>query len=537
MSEQRTILILGGGVMQLPAIRAAHRFGLRVVVADGNACAPGRAEADEFEHVDLRDRESMLEAARRYHDSGELHAVFTAGTDFSSTVAFVADGLGLPGTSLESALNATDKFRMRKVLRDASVRVPRFAVIEENDLSEQGLAGALAAVGLPAVVKPADSMGARGVVRVENAGEALAYATASVSHSRTRRVVVEGYIDGPEFSIDALVYGGNTRITGFADRHIAFPPYFIEMGHTIPTSLDAHSQELIIAEFRRGVRALGITNGAAKGDMKLSSDGPVVGEIAARLSGGYMSGWTFPLSSGVKLTEKAIRISLGEAPGSLDPAWDRTSAERAVISIPGVVEKVTGAETVRGGPDIAEVFLIAAPGDELRLPTSNVEKCGNVIAIGDTREIATSAAETAVSQIEVVLQPQTEATARFLFSEPGDYWAYPLHQFARGWLRRIQVSEQPQAEEPATTGISPIGATRAAGPIGIGKPPAAPSARDWAWRTLEETIAALREAGLVRVDRFDADVAPIIWRGILRGGLQGGRYVGRTLVSRPRRKV
>ena len=63
MSKQRTILILGGGVMQLPAIRSAHRMGLRVIVADGNASAPGRREADEFEHIDLRDQEAMLEAA------------------------------------------------------------------------------------------------------------------------------------------------------------------------------------------------------------------------------------------------------------------------------------------------------------------------------------------------------------------------------------------------------------------------------------------------------------------------------------------
>ncbi len=537
MSKQRTTRLLGGGVMQLPAIRSARRLGLRVVVADGNASAPGRTEADVFEHIDLRDREGMLEAARSYHDAGGLHAVFTAGTDFSTTVAFVSDALGLPGTSLESAVNATDKFRMRTVLEEAGVRVPRFAVIREDALTERGLSDAVASVGLPAVVKPADSMGARGVVRVENAGEALAEARLSVLHSQTRRVVLEGFIDGPEFSIDALVYNGNTQITGFADRHIRFPPYFIEMGHTIPTNLDAKSKKLIIAEFKRGVEALGLTNGAAKGDMKLSRDGPVVGEIAARLSGGYMSGWTFPLSSGVELTEKAIRISLGEAPGSLEPAWNRTSAERAVISIPGTIERISGGEKVDGGSDIAELFLIAGPGDEMRLPTSNVEKCGNVIAIGDTRELATHAAEAAVSRLEVVLKPHTEATTRFLFSEGGGYWAYPLEQFSREWLRRIRVDEQPRAAESAVIGILRRGSASGGGSFGIGLPASVPGVQDWAWRTLDETVTVLQEDGLVRTDRFDADFGPLIWRGILRGGLQGGRYVSRILASRPERPV
>jgi len=530
MSSQRTILILGGGVMQLPAIRSAHRLGLRVIVADGNASAPGRAEADAFAHVDLRDRDAMLEAARKYYDSGNLQAVFTAGTDFSSTVAFVSDGLGLPGTSLESALNATDKFRMRKVLQSAGVRVPRFVVLQEADLTEQAIAGAVARVGLPAVVKPADSMGARGVVRVKSIAEALAHATVSVLHSQTRRVVIEGYIDGPEFSIDALVYGSAIQITGFADRHIAFPPFFIEMGPTIPTNLDAQSRELIIAEFKRGVAALGINNGAAKGDMKLSSDGPVVGEIAARLSGGYMSGWTFPLSSGVELTEKAIRISLGEAPGSLEPAWDRTCAERAIVSIPGIVEMITGAEMARANPDIAELFLICQPGDEIRLPTSNVEKCGNVIAIADTRERATWSAETAVSRLEVVLQPDTESTADFLIGD-GDNWAYPPEVIGPEWLQPVGMGADHQ--QGVLNRVRRVERTSApsAGPIGIGEVPVCREVQDWAWRTLDETVAILLAAGLVRTDRVDSSLAPIVWRGILRGGLQGGRYVCRTLAS------
>ncbi|MCK4514879.1 MAG: hypothetical protein KAU31_06450 [Spirochaetaceae bacterium] len=61
--------------------------------------------------------------------------------------------------------------------------------------------------------------------------------------------------------------------------------------------------------------------------------------------------------------------------------------------------------------------------------------------------------------------------------------------------------------------------------------------QDWAWRTLDETVTVLQEDGLVRTDRFDADFGPLIWRGILRGGLQGGRYVSRILASRPERPV
>ena len=45
-------------------------------------------------------------------------------------------------------------------------------------------------------------------------------------------------------------------------------------------------------EFEKGVKALGLSWGAAKGDVKYSRGRAVIGEIASRLSGGYMSGWT-----------------------------------------------------------------------------------------------------------------------------------------------------------------------------------------------------------------------------------------------------
>ncbi|HKJ85169.1 MAG TPA: ATP-grasp domain-containing protein, partial [Spirochaetia bacterium] len=359
----RTILILGAGVMQLPAVRAARRLGLHVIVADANTGAPAIDEADEFLHVDLKDHEAMARAASEVESRRGLDAVFTAGTDFSATVAWVAEKLGLPGTRYEAALDATDKFRMRRVLEQAGVSVPEFAVLTREQIEQSGCSSVKGQVTLPVVVKPVDSMGARGVVRADSWEEADAFASEAVEYSRGGRVVIEGYIDGPEFSLDAIVYDDDIQITGFADRHIFFPPYFIEMGHTIPTSADPEIQQLVIDEFKRAIRALGIGPGAAKGDVKYSTGGAVIGEVAARLSGGYMSGWTFPLATGVPLTEIGIRVALGDVPPRARHAWSRTSAERAIISIPGRLAAIRGVESARASHNVAEVFLTRSDGE------------------------------------------------------------------------------------------------------------------------------------------------------------------------------
>ncbi len=542
---RRTVLILGAGVMQRPAIRAARRLGLHVVVADANRDACARDEADEFLHVDLKDRDGMAEAAAAVRRRRGLDAVFTAGTDFSSTVAWVAKRLGLPGTAYEAALNATDKFRMRRVLRGAGVRVPDFAVLTRVELERSGCASVRPLVDLPVVVKPVDSMGARGVVRADDWSAAEAFAHEAVAFSRSESVVVEGFIDGPEFSLDAIVYGDDIQITGFADRDIRFPPYFVEMGHTIPTALEPDEQTAVSSEFRRAIKALGLGPGAAKGDIKLAASGVVVGEVAARLSGGYMSGWTYPLSSGVPLSEIALRVALGEAPPRVRPLWRKTTAERAIISIPGVLREIGGLEKARGVSGVEEVFITRSPGDALTFPRNNVEKVGNIIATAGEREEAVGAAETAVAATVAVLEPGIEQTDRFLFGAvgaadpvPPEYrqWAYARHAADRDdealWRRVREEWSRRRSSERGSGGRIEVGI-----PDVLDRSPDL----DWSYRTPQATFRRLAADGRLRLCPWSPDtqttVSRLLLRAVCKGGLQGGLYLLDTLVPRAPSRV
>jgi biotin carboxylase len=316
----KRIIILGAGIMQMPAIRIAKARGWQVIVVDGNPRASAREMGDRFETVDLKDRDGLLILARRYAESTGLDGIFTAGTDFSSSVAWVAEKLGLPGISYATAMKATDKCLMREAFRAAGAPSPRFAC-----WTGQGDPGALlsADLGFPLVVKPVDNMGARGVQRVDDAQALGEACRAALPLSRSARVIVEEFMEGRELSLDAIVYRGRVTVCGVADRHIFFPPRFVEMGHTMPTELDPATVTEIEAAFASGIRAIGIDNGAAKGDIKLTPRGAMIGEIAARLSGGYMSGWTFPLSSGVDVTGAALNIAVGLPPGDLAPREKR----------------------------------------------------------------------------------------------------------------------------------------------------------------------------------------------------------------------
>ncbi|MDR0637922.1 MAG: ATP-grasp domain-containing protein [Spirochaetaceae bacterium] len=269
----------------------------------------------------------------------------------------------------------------------------------------------------PLVVKPCDNMGGRGCSRVDGEDALKAAVADAVRYSRTRQAIVEEYMDGPEFSVDAIVHNGVLRECGFADRHIFFPPYFVEMGHTMPSNVDEAAKRELMRCFEAGVKALGLTEGAAKGDLKLTGKGPMIGEIAARLSGGYMSGWTFPYASGFEVTRAAIEIAMGIEP--VFPArfngW--TSAERAVISIPGTVRSIMGADEAAAMPGVRNVFMRAAPGDKVVFPRNNVEKCGNVISAARDRDEAVRMAVNAANAILIRLEPGNGETEAFLAGE------------------------------------------------------------------------------------------------------------------------
>jgi biotin carboxylase len=410
------ILILGGGAMQLPAINSAHQMGWTTIVADGVSTVPGRAVADYFEKIDLKNTEAMIEAALRYKNSIGLDGVFTAGTDFSETVARVAHAAGLPGISIDASINASNKSNMRQVFRDHNISSPLFLSISKNTHFDNSI---LDNTGLdfPLVVKPVDNMGSRGIRRTDNYKHLKDAVAEAFEYSKSGNVIIEEYLEGSEYSIDALIYNNKIIICGFADRNIFYPPYFIEMGHTIPSVVNPEIARQIIDTFITAVRALGITEGAAKGDIRLSRGKVYIGEIAARLSGGYMSGWTFPYSSGVSLTKEALKIAVGLSPENLIPQFTKTSAERAFISIPGIIKEINGIDDACTDPCIKDIFLRIQTGDKVKFPENNVEKAGNCIAVNEIRSTAINSAEDACRKIFLRLEACNKETERFLFGE------------------------------------------------------------------------------------------------------------------------
>lgn len=419
--NKKRILILGAGLMQGPAIRAAKELDCEVIAVDGNPNAVCAKEADKFFPIDLKDIPALIDLAKSLKENG-LHGVFTAATDFSVSVAAVAESCSLPGHSLEAARRASDKVLMRECFEKHGVPSPKFTHIFKNEIDEALQILKQKAIPFPITVKPADNMGARGCRLVYSQDELRPALEDAVNFSRSGKAIAEEFIDGEEFSLEALVINGEIFLNALADRHIFFPPYFVEMGHTIPSIKSKEECDELIRVFFLGIKALGLTNGAAKGDIFLRKADPqkngkrtaCVGEIAARLSGGYMSGWTVPYSSGFDVTKAAVKIALGEPVDELpNSEAARFSAERAWISVPGIIKKIYGLEEARSTKNIKDVLPRLFEKDETVFPKNNVEKCGNVLSSAESYDRAVKASMEAVQKIFLRLERENNKTNLF----------------------------------------------------------------------------------------------------------------------------
>ena len=525
--SSKNILILGAGLMQKPAILSAKELGFKTYVIDADPKAVAIPYADEFCKIDLKAREEILAYAKKIKETCGLAAVFTAGTDFSASVSYVCENLNLPAHSFKAAINASVKTEMRECFKKAGVPSPSFIKIEQQNVEELNL-------DFPFVIKPVDNMGARGCRLIRSKEEVANSVKKALEASRSKIAIAEEYMDGAEYSIDALVYNGTFTVTGFAERHIKYPPYFIEVGHTMPSDLPKAVHDELISIFACGAKSLGLTCGAAKADIKFTKDGAMIGEIAARLSGGYMSGWTYPYASDFNLTKQAILIAAGEEPKDLlerrvpvdfnagktklekpyelfEVPCKRVSAERAWISIPGKVQYI---EEIKEYTDQAVRDVLpratVSLGSEVDFPRNNVEKCGNVIAVSHRRDIAIAAAEDAVSNIFITLEPNNKKTDDFIagFTQSDEQNFPPLAFAALSKTEMEGLNGSILQNQSVEESIPPFILEK----YGM--------LTDWNYNTISQTA---KKFDILRKNHPALD-AKKFWNALMRGGLQAAVY-------------
>jgi biotin carboxylase len=397
-----TVLFVGAGRHQRRALSRVGELGATIVAVDRNPDAPGFAHADRSEVVDFGDVAAVAEVGRRHSVDG----VMTFAADRAvPVVAMVAQELGLPGIGTETAHLMTNKIAMRRQLADAGVPQPRFAALRHI----REVPTAADAVGFPAVLKPADSAGQRGLSLVASVDDIERHLHAALAQSTEEEAILESYHPGLEVNGLLVARDGEVTVVTLSDRRRpAGVGFGVAVAHIYPSTLFGDALAEVERVGRSTIHALGLRDGIAYPQVIWGDDGVArLIEVAARIPAGQMDS-VARYGVGVDLIEIALRQALGEAvPDDLvTPRVQQPLAISFLTAEPGPLPtgklvRVDGLDKVLAFPGVVEADLYFQEGETIRPVQVDGDRRGYVIALGDTNLEAVERAEAAAKLLDV----------------------------------------------------------------------------------------------------------------------------------------
>jgi biotin carboxylase len=391
--------------------RQIEDFGSELFVLNGLG-EPDYWPAQRYRVAGSKHVDDIIAAAKSWHAEQQFDGVLTFSESAVVTVAAVAEALGLPGIGVEAARTSRNKLLMRQAHERADVPRPRFRFTPN-------VAAALAAAeefGYPVILKPTLGAASNFVFRVDSPdalAERFAQASEGIADMAWYRMepdgldlgphglMVESFLDGPEFLTEALAWDGEVYLGSVVDRVTVEGDTFDDDVHHAPTSLEPSQLAAVHQAITAAAKAQGIGRSVMHAEVRFHQGKPHLLEIAARPGGGGLD-YFARISAGYSPIEVLIDVASGVRPqvGHYQPTGVHT-AGTCLISAPGRIEQINVPAAVTESDRIFFFKITAKPGDVIRRPPEGNNILGFLCTTGDSFDDAIQAARELAEQIEV----------------------------------------------------------------------------------------------------------------------------------------
>ncbi|MCL4691326.1 MAG: ATP-grasp domain-containing protein, partial [Candidatus Hydrogenedentes bacterium] len=392
----RNILIAGFPRREL--LRAARETGLHAYVMHDGTDWGSPDEAYELVEGHISDVEDVLSAAAVCDPVG----VIAASEEAVVAVAKAANEIGLPGVSPWAATRTRNKVALRQALSAKGLPNPAYREAVDPDEAER----AARELGLPVIVKPVDGYAGLGVSRVDHTEDmALAFPLAQ-RHSAQGVVIIEAYLDGPEFSVEGIKVDGEFHVFAIAGRERMDSAHPCTKAVFMPADVTTSTQGSLVAMARASLTAIGMMTGPAHVEFIMTDTGPYVIEIGAYTGAARIESSLVALATGVDTLHSSVRVAIGESLPRFEPE-NKGAAACWIDARPGIVTEIEGIDDARQAPGVECVHVGVQPGDSI----SHVRDCrardriGHVLATGASAAEALERAKRASGICRIATQP------------------------------------------------------------------------------------------------------------------------------------
>lgn len=395
----KKLMVLAAGLLQIPVIKKAREKGYYVIAVDDDPNAPGMALADKaIVPGGLMNEEKMVAIAKEEHIDGVIHPCSEVAMN---VMGRINDDLGLCGISKDIAIRATNKHLMREAFEKYGAPSPKSILTKDE---EDAWATFCNEFDTNAILKPSRNSGSRGIAKVVKGiskEEFISLYRRALDESRDHQVLIEQFIEGPEFSVEVIVWQGEPHVLAVTDKKTTEAPYFVELGHNQPSLFPEDVQQKLKDGAIAGCRALGLTNCAAHCELKVQNGEAYLMEIGARMGGDFISTELTHLSSGIDMVAATIDVVLGVKP-NLNPVEDKHGvAIRYFTPKPGVVKAIENVAALKRS-DVYDAEIYVKPGDTVKEVKSSLDRSGHVIVTAPTAKEAIRIAEDLVTAVKII---------------------------------------------------------------------------------------------------------------------------------------
>ena len=392
----KKLLILAAGILQVPVIKKAREMGCYVIAADGNANAVGLQYADKAVVADITDEDVMLQIARKEKVDGVIHPCSEVSM---SVMGYINDSLGLSGISKLMARRATNKYLMREAFTKYGAPSPQSYCTDDANEAWNLFCDKF---DKNAILKPSRSSGSRGIAKIDHnisREKFLELYKCAYQESRDKQVMIEQFIDGPEFSVEIIVWNGNVNVLAVTDKKTTGSPYFVELGHSQPSVFPWDIVEKVKDAAVAGVKALELSNCACHAEIKVENDKAYIMEIGARLGGDFISTELTHLSTGVDMVAAAVNIALGIAPDMKPKKMKQGACIRYFCPRPGRLVSIEGLEHLND-EHVYMSEIYCEKGDKILEVKSSLDRSGHMIVTAQNPREAIGIAEDLIGKIK-----------------------------------------------------------------------------------------------------------------------------------------
>jgi ATP-grasp domain-containing protein/L-aminoacid ligase-like protein len=331
----------------------------------------------------------------------------------------VAEALGLAWHPPAAAAIARNKQFTRERLRDADLPIPWF-IASPIDAPPPALDGS----SFPCVIKPAALSGSRGVMRANDAREldaafdrlrALMRSpdVRAERDSAHQTVLVEGFIPGREYAVEALMHRGELHVVAVFDKPDPLDgPFFEETIYLTPAAASLAEQRIIAAGVERAAHAIGLSDGPVHAECRVNADGVFVLEAAARPIGGLCARAlrlvpaNDPTAMPRPFEELLLRHAVGESPS----AWTRERVASGVMMVPiprrGIFRGVEGVELAADVAHVEDVRITAKTDQQLLPLPEGASYLGFIFARADRAGDVDRALRDAHARLRFTIDPE-----------------------------------------------------------------------------------------------------------------------------------